>query len=100
MINASECPICYEIPSPKNNPEIELCNNQHTACTNCARKLANQAIAQGMDFRLGAHVHAARRLIEQEHRGVLVQQPRERDLLLVAAGELADALIPVAAAHA
>lgn len=51
MINAAECPICYEILTPQNNPEIELCNNQHTACTNCARKLANQAIAQGMDPR-------------------------------------------------
>jgi hypothetical protein len=32
-------------------------------------------------------VDAARRLVEQEHVHVVMQQPRDRDLLLVAAGE-------------
>ena len=48
--------------------------------------------SSAVDLRLAADVDAARRLVEQQDVDVVMQQPRERDLLLVAAGELADRL--------
>ena len=49
-------------------------------------------VEQRVDLRLAADVDAARRLVEQQDVDVVVQQARERDLLLVAARQLADRL--------
>ena len=48
-----------------------------------------QLVDQLVDLRLARDVDAARRLVEHQHVDVVVQQPRDRDLLLVAAGQLA-----------
>ena len=45
--------------------------------------------SSAIDLRLAGDVDAARRLVEHEHVDVVVQQPRHRHLLLVAARELA-----------
>src|SRR5262245_55010177 len=50
------------------------------------RQLADQAV----DLRLAAHVDAARRLVQQQHVRLLVQQPPQCHLLLIAARQLAD----------
>ena len=52
-----------------------------------------QLADQPVNLRLAAHVHAARRLVEQQHVGLLVQQPAQGHLLLVAAAQLADRLL-------
>jgi hypothetical protein len=57
-------------------------------------ELADEAVDLGST----PHVDAAGRLVEQEHVNVVVKEPRERHLLLIAARELADALIRVATA--
>ena len=43
-----------------------------------------------VELGLGRHVHAARRLVEQQHPAVAQQPAREHDLLLVPAREVAD----------
>jgi two-component system sensor histidine kinase DesK len=48
-----------------------------------------------LDFRLCAHVDASRGFVEQEDLGLLMKETGERDLLLVATGELADRLVDV-----
>ncbi len=59
-----------------------------------------QAIDEAVDLRLAADVDAARGLVEEEDVDVVVEQAGERDLLLVAAGEIADALAFALAADA
>ena len=59
-------------------------------------RLAAASAASAMavvDLRLAADVDAARRLVEQQDVGVLVQQPPERDLLLVAARQRPHGLV-------
>ena len=51
---------------------------------------AGQLAHQPVDLRLRADVDALRRLVEDDHRRLGRQPPRQRDLLLVAAGEVAD----------
>ena len=55
-----------------------------------------EPVDERVDLGAAADVDAARRLVEQEHVDVVVEQPRERDLLLVAARERADGLIGAA----
>ena len=54
-----------------------------------SRRPAHQLVDQRVDLRLAGDVDAARRLVEDEHVDVVMQQARDRHLLLVAAGELA-----------
>ncbi len=51
---------------------------------------ANSSIT--VNQRLGADVDAARRLIEQQYVDIMMQQPRDGDFLLIAAGQVADRL--------
>src|SRR5437773_1994416 len=48
----------------------------------------HQRVDEGVDLRLARDVDAARRLVEQKHVDVVMEQARDRDLLLVAAGQL------------
>ena len=52
-----------------------------------------QPVDQLVHLELGADVDAARRLVEQQHRGCRQQHLAEHDLLLVAAGQRADRLL-------
>ena len=54
--------------------------------------VGDERVDEPVDLRLAADVDAARRFVEQEHVDVVVEQPRDRDLLLVAAGEFARVL--------
>ena len=56
------------------------------------RVAGGQFVDQLINLRLRADVDAAGRLVEQQHVDVGVQQSRDRDLLLVAAGERTHAL--------
>ena len=59
---------------------------------------ATSSSIRRVDLRLARDVDAARRLVEHEHVDVVMQQSRERHLLLVAARQLADRLRAVGAA--
>src|SRR5262249_40837269 len=59
------------------------------------RQLSHQTV----DLRFAADVDAASRLVEEKHVDVVVQEPRERDLLLIHAGQIADRLTGVAVAQ-
>ena len=50
----------------------------------------HEPVDDGVDLVLGADVDAAGRLVEDQHVGIGEQPLRQHDLLLVAAGELAD----------
>ena len=58
-------------------------------------RVGDELVDQPVDLRLAADVDAARRLVEQQHVDVVVEQPRDRDFLLVAAGELRRRTDPV-----
>jgi len=55
--------------------------------------LGGQLADEGVDVGLGAHVDAARRLVQEQHVGLLMQQPRQRHLLLVPAREARNRLV-------
>ena len=65
----------------------QVARHQRTAFAALA---GDELVDERVDLRLAADVDAAGRLVEEEHVDVVVQEARERDLLLVAAGELAD----------
>ena len=46
-----------------------------------------EVVDQRVDLRLAGDIDAARRLVEHEHVDVVVQQARDRDLLLIASRE-------------
>ena len=52
-----------------------------------------QLVDQRLDLGLGADVDAPGRLVEQQHPRVQAEHPGQQDLLLVAAGQLADLLV-------
>ena len=62
--------------------------------------LVGEIINQAVDFGLGADVNAARRLVEDQDFRLRSQPARQDDLLLVAAGKLADLLFERRCAHA
>ena len=61
-------------------------SSEEISRTACAS--SRQAVDQGVDLDLGPDIDAARRLIEDEDRGVVAQPLAEHDLLLIAAAEL------------
>src|SRR5687767_50783 len=58
-----------------------------------AEPRGGELVDERLDLSLRADVDAARRLVEDEERRPRAEPPREEDLLLVSAGELADALV-------
>ena len=54
--------------------------------------VAGEFVDELIDLRLGTDVDTARRLIEQQDVDAMIQEPGERDFLLVATGKIADAL--------
>src|SRR5258706_1575055 len=52
--------------------------------------LGGQPADLAVDVALAADINTTRRLVEEQDVGILMHQPRERDLLLVAAGEPSD----------
>src|SRR4051812_45052384 len=60
----------------------------------------DELVNHRVDLRLAAYVNASRRLVEQEHVDVVMKEARQRDLLLIAAGELTNGLHPALAAYA
>ena len=58
-----------------------------------ARPGFGQIADQALDLGLRADVDAARRIVEEQHPGLEAQDARQQDLLLIAAGQLADPLV-------
>ena len=48
---------------------------------------AGQAIEEFINLHLAPDIDPPRRFVEQKHRGILMEQPRDRDLLLITSGE-------------
>ena len=67
---------------------LELGRDQHDR-----QPRLGQLADQALDLGLGADVDAAGRIVEQQHPWLEAQDAGEQDLLLVAAGQLADPLI-------
>jgi hypothetical protein len=63
------------------------------------RAAGNQLVDQLVDLRLAGDVDPARRLVEHQHVDLVVQQPPDGHLLLVAAGKLSDRLARMRAAN-
>src|SRR5262249_9824450 len=59
-----------------------------------AEALVGEFLDQHLDLGLGADIDAARRLVEDEQLGIHAEPAGEQDLLLIAAGELPDLLVP------
>src|SRR5580704_17899218 len=64
-----------------------------------AEAFSGELANPGVDFPLGADVHAARRLVEQQEPGTAKNFLGQHDLLLIAAGERADGNLGQRRAH-
>ena len=84
------------VNSPVSRPSHNTSTRSHMArisgssdeAIRMAAPLCARWLIKRVDLRLGAHVDAARRLVQQQHRGPVEQALGQDDLLLVAAGQL------------